>query len=99
MAKLYITEHTGPGTWGGNLFPAAKVPALATQVLNITAGSVQSQPFQQDSYMISVHTDMTCSIEFGYDPAATTNSKRMVANSTEYFQVQPNHKIAVVANS
>ncbi len=99
MAKVYITEHTDPSVYNGNMKPVAYLPPLATQTVAIGAGSLQSNAFSDKTKMIGVHTDAICSIEVGSNPSATANSRRLAANATEYFEVSPGHKIAVITNT
>jgi hypothetical protein len=99
MAKVYVTEHVRPTMYAGNLLPVAAMPPLATQNVAIGAGSVQSSAFNAATKMVAVHADAICSVEFGANPTATANSRRLAANSTEYFEVFPGHKIAVITNT
>lgn len=99
MAKVYITEHHRPGVYSGNLMPVVQMPPIASQTVAIGAASVQSAAFAATTKIIAAHTDAVCSIEIGTDPTATANSRRMAANSTEYFEVFPGHKIAVITNT
>lgn len=99
MAKVYITEHTRPTIYQGGLLPVAYMPPLATQTVAIGGSTTQSSAFNAKTVMIAVHTDAICSIEIGSNPIATANSKRMAANTTEYFEVTPAHKIAVITNT
>lgn len=99
MAKVYVTEHYKPRLYAGNLMPVAKMPPIATQNVNITAGSVQSSAFNTLTEMVGVHTDAICSVEFGTNPTATANSRRLAAGATEYFEVNPGDKIAVITNT
>jgi len=75
------------------------MPTIATQIVAIGAGSVQSSAFNAITKIIGVHTDAICSIEIGADPTATANSRRLAAGSTEYFEIIPGHKIAVITNT
>lgn len=99
MAKVYITEHLYPGVSLGNLLPVVQMPPVASQTVAIGGSSVQSAAFNDSTKMICVHTDAICSVEFGASPTATTNSRRLAANSTEYFQVTYGQKIAVITNT
>lgn len=99
MAKVYITEHTRPTLYAGSLLPVATMPPLATQTVAIGASSAQSSAFNSKTKMVAVHTDAICSIEFGPNPTATANSKRLAANTTEYFEVAPGDKVAVITNT
>lgn len=99
MAKVYITEHTHSRIVQGGLVPVVQMPPLASQVVAIGGASVQSAAFDAKTAIIAVHTDAICSVEFGSNPTATANSRRLAANSTEYFQVDPGAKIAVITNT
>jgi hypothetical protein len=99
MAKVYITEHTAPTLSYGNSLPVAYMPPLATQVVAIGGASVQSAAFNANTRMVAVHTDAICSVEFGSNPTSTANSRRLAANTTEYFEVSPSQKVAVITNT
>lgn len=96
MATLYITEFAS-GAPAGN--PVASRPALASQTVAITAGSVQSNAFSDRTTLIRVHTDAICSVAVGENPSALTTSSRMAGDQTEYWSVTPGHKLAVIANT
>lgn len=99
MAKIYISEHLYPTQFVQASIPVVKMPALASQAVSFSASPSFSAPFSQVTRLVGVHSDTTCSIEFGEDPEVTTSSKRIAANSTEYFEVTPGHKIAVILNT
>jgi len=99
LAKVYVTEHTKPSVFNGNLMPVVRMAPLTTQTVAIGGSSTQSSAFNAKTFMVAVHTDAICSIEFGANPTATANSKRMAANTTEYFEVAPGDKIAVITNT
>lgn len=108
MASLYVTEYAGighvdPGYDGSSfLVPAQapKAPPLAEQKIAITGASGQSASFTSKTRLIRVHTDVVCSIApGGTNPAATTSTGRMAANQTEYYDVTPGDKIAVITNA
>lgn len=99
MAKIYITEHTEPSIFQGNQIPVVRMPPLATQTVAIAATSTLSSAFNTKTRIVSVHTDAVCSIEFDSAPTAAATSKRMAANTTEYFEVTPGHKVAVIVNT
>jgi len=98
MAKAYITEHPRPTMYQGGLLPVAAMPPLTSQTVTFTT-TTQSVAFGSTTKMVCVHTDSICSIEFGSNPTATTSSRRMAANTTEYFEVTPGHKVAFVTNT
>lgn len=100
MAKIYITEYRRLGTdKSGNIIQTGENPPLTTQVVNITAGSLQSAAFNASTSLIRVHTDAICSVEIGANPVATANSSRMAAGTTEYLAVSSALKIAVITNT
>jgi hypothetical protein len=97
MAKLYIAEFERPRNQWVNI---ANAPPLVEQTpVVIGAGSLQSAAFNAKTAMIRVATDAICSIAIGTNPTATTNNMRMAADQVEYFSVQPNQLIAVIANT
>lgn len=100
MAVLFITEYDKLAWDGiGNVVPAGREPALAEQNVAIGAGSVQSAAFSAKTTLIRVHTDAVCSIAIGANPTAVATAKRMAANATEFFGVEPGHRIAVITNT
>ena len=99
MAKVYVSEYAATPAFVGQTVPTGQEPALAEQVVNITAGSVQSAAFNANTKFIRVHTDAICSYEIGASPTATANTPRMAANTTEFFGVVGGHKIAIITNT
>jgi len=95
MAVLYISEYAGTQFQGGNVVSPAQELALADQTVAIGAGSAQSAAFTNKTNVVRLSTDgQSCCIAFGTNPTATATNKRMPANSTEYFGVQPGWKVA-----
>lgn len=104
MAVLFVTEYGVQGRdMGGYRMVVPEEPPLANQTVAITAGSVQSSAFNANTRLIRVHTDAICSIEFGTNPTATTTTRRLAANTTEYFAVPAatagTFKVAVIINT
>lgn len=101
MAFIYITEHYAPSLRSndGQVAPVAKMPPNATQKVANAGASTQSSAFGDHTVMVGIHSDSICSIEFGANPTATTSSRRLAANSTEYFEVTPGHKVAAILNT
>lgn len=103
MAKIYIMEHTQPSAYQGGLLPVVRMPPLATQTVAIGGSTTASAAFNAKTKMVAIHTDAICSIEFSATPgaatAATTSSKRMAANTTEYFEVAPGDKVSCITNT
>ena len=105
MAFIYITEHTHLPINQGNNTPAPEMPPLVTQKVANDGATVQSAVFNAKTRVVGVHSDSICSIEFGTNPTATTSSRRLAANSTEYFSI-PSHptvngamRLAVILNT
>jgi hypothetical protein len=98
MGKLYITEHPYPTGYLGTALPIVTMPPIASQVVDYST-STQSTALNTLTRVVAIHTDEVCSIAFGTNPTATTSSRRMGANSTEYFEVTPGHKIAAINNT
>lgn len=101
MAKVYISEYSKIASDGsGTRLPAGKEPSIVEQTpVAIGAASVQSAAFDEETRFIRIHTDAICSIAFGSNPTATSNSKRLAANQTEFFGVKPGDKVAVITNT
>jgi hypothetical protein len=104
MAKLYITEYFKIGRDGNSLPIQSGLEDGSTTVDQTPISfstSTQSAALNAKTVMVRVHTDSICSIAFGTNPTATTNNKRLAANTTEYFSVDPGKslKIAVITNT
>lgn len=100
MATLFITEYAraASGDFGGGI-QAPLAPPIAHQTVSIGAGSLQSNPFDQETRLLRVHTDTACYVLVGADPTASSTKTRMIADSTEFIGVPPGSslKIAVIA--
>lgn len=97
MATLYIAEF--PGMAHPGRAQVAAGPPIAEQTVAIAGASAQSSAFNDATRVIRIHTDATCSFLIGGNPTATAVKSRLAADQTEYFAVQPGHKIAVISNS
>jgi hypothetical protein len=101
MTTLYVTEFGGAGPQ----VPIVDTPKVAQNNVNITASSLQSNPFNMNTAVIRVETDSICGVEIGgQNPVATispqaTASQRMQAGDVEYFFVKPGDRIAVIATT
>jgi len=94
MAKLYVTEFAESD------INSAKEPPLAEQTLAVTGTSAAcSNAFNGRTRLVRIHTDAIVSIAFGKTPTATTDSRRMAINSTEYFSVESGLKVAAITNT
>lgn len=101
MALVYITEYSIMARdEKGIAVPVPVEPALVDQTpVAISGSSVQSAAFNADTKFVRIHTDAVCSIKFGSNPTASANSQRLGANDTQYYGVQPGHKVAVITNT
>lgn len=102
MAKVYISEYQE----GAKEYPtprpiaAAQEPTVAEQTPITSSGtSAQSAAFNSTTKLVRIHTDGIISVAFGVNPTADVNSKRLAANTTEYFGVRPGDKVAVITNT
>jgi hypothetical protein len=98
MATLYVTEFDNPRAGAPNI-GVVMMPPNNEQVVAITGASVSSAAFSLATKLIRVHADAVCSIVVAVAPTATITKMRMIAGQTEYFEVQPTYKIAVIANT
>ncbi len=101
MAKLYIAEYTDQvRDLNGQIVPVGDEPCMVEQTpVSIVGSAAVSAAFNAKTRFIRLHTDVICSIAFGAAPTATTGNKRMAADQTEYFGVQPGQKVAVTPNT
>lgn len=102
MAVVYITEYARQGRdAAGYQMVVADEPPVANQTVAITVGSVQSSAFNANTKFVRISTDAVCSIEFGTNPTASATTRRMPANTTEYFSVPQgsSYKVAVITNT
>lgn len=99
MAFAYIQEYLRqPRDGVSGIIPAGQEPALRTQKVAITAGSVQSLAFDARTTFVAINVDATCSFAFGLDPTVTTADMRLPQDATQYFGVRPGDKVAFIAN-
>ena len=98
MAKLYVSEYDRLGSVISGPAMIAQEPSLVEQTVTFTT-TTQSSAFNAKTRYIRVHTDSICSISIGANPTATTSTKRMAADATEYFAVGGGQKIAAVTNT
>lgn len=99
MPKLYITEfQTTPADPGNPIqtLNAAKLPFVASQVVDFSGSSTNSAPISSSSKFVRVLADADCCIAAGASPTATASSLRLVAGVAEYFGVNSGDRIAVI---
>lgn len=101
MAFLYIAEFNQITTITnkvGDEAQAALNNLVTEQKLIIGGASIPSAIFQPQTKLVRLHTDVVCSILFGFNPVATIANMRMATNQTEYFGVYPGTQVAVIQN-
>jgi hypothetical protein len=109
MSNLYITEYRGVGTNAsadnGMSVQAAKAPALAEQKVSFTGTPGLSAAFGANTRLVRIHVDGIASIRFSRADAAGAGSnaavtnKRMAADATEYFAVDPGMFVSAITNT
>lgn len=99
MTKAYVTEY-GDAT-GGGAIQVAQGPAIRTQIVDYSAGvAATALPFTENTRIARVHVDSICCVAEGTAPvASTTTSKRMSADSTEYWGVRPGDKLSFITTT
>lgn len=96
MGTLYITEFSQIERVAGKTVQAPTEPPTAEQVVNYSA-STQSAKLNFQTRIVRIHTDSPCHIAVGENPTATTNSRKMIADQTEYFSIPKNTKFKIAA--
>ena len=99
MAFVYISEYADLPVSNGRGLNIAQEPPITEQTVANGGATTQSSAFNGSTHVIRVHTDTVCSISIGANPTATTSTKRLAANQTEYFYVTPGHKLAAILNT
>lgn len=99
MADVFISEFGGSGPLVskkyGNDFPQA--PSLAEQKVTIGATSAASAAFNSGTSLVRVKAMAACHVVVGGSaPVATTNSMPMANGETQFFNVKPGDKVAVI---
>ena len=96
---LHITEYESVGFDIYNRsIPAPLEPPITDQAMSITGSSTQSSTLNTLTRICRLHTTANCYIQVGTNPTASSSTRRMVADSTEYIAIPPNVslKIAVM---
>lgn len=98
-ATLYITEFASPISQSqSSVAQNLGQPAISTQTVSISAGSLQSAAFSANTRGIQAYCDSGCSVVVGPNPIATTANQVLTGQAPQTFTVQPGQKIAVIAN-
>jgi hypothetical protein len=103
MAKLYITEYSDIAQTVRGSAPVGQENSDVVEQTPVTigGGSLSSSAFAATTTYVRIHADAICSIAFGTSPTATANSRRLAADTTEYFGVPKgsSYKVAVITNT
>lgn len=102
MAVLFISEYAEQvRDLRGYLVAAGQEPTLAEQQVAIGGTSAASSALNAKTTFVRIHTDAICHVSFGTAPTAATTTKRLAANSTEFFGVPVGKafKVAVITGS
>ncbi len=92
----YVAEFSIGASAGTQV---AAQPLIAEQTVTIGGSSTQSSAFNGNTRLIRLHCDGIASFKIATNPTATTSTARIAADQTEYFQVNPGDKIAVISNN
>jgi len=96
MANGYITEYPelAQDTLGRDML-VGKGNGINQTPVSFTT-TTQSAAFGADMHIIRLHVDAACHVLFSANPTATTNHAKMVAGQTEFFNITPGEKLALV---
>jgi hypothetical protein len=109
MSNMYVTEYRGVGTNSpvdnGMSVQAAKQPSLGDQKIAFTGTPGISAAFNAQTRLVRIHVDGIASIRFSKPDAAgagtnaAVTNKRMAADTTEYFAVDPGMFVSAITNT
>lgn len=99
MSVLYVSEYAYMPQQQGVLYQIGAEPAIAEQHFTVSGTSAQSAAFNANTRFVRIHTDGIVSLLFGANPTAVTTAKRLAANQTEFFGVNPGDKVAAITNT
>lgn len=100
MATFYISEFaTCAIDARGQPIAAPEYPTtVPDHIVDITVGSLQSQPFSGNTRFIQFTTDARCSIVITENPVATMINGPVNVGDKQFVGVQPGHRVAVISN-
>jgi hypothetical protein len=94
--RVWITEFSSLAFAAGGGMQAARLPAVARQLVDVTGGVQTSAAFNQSTNFIRVICEVQCAVR-GDGVAATSNDLLMAPFGAEYFGVTPGGVISVIA--
>jgi len=84
MALLTITEFVRQASDPmGGVFPAGEEPAIATQVVDFTAGEVKSATFNAKTSFIAIVADTAGNFLIGASPTAVADTSPIIPANVE----------------
>lgn len=101
MSSLTVSEFVGlGGDSHGGAAPAVKLPPLAQQALSIGSTiSGASQAFGAPTRFVRFFAEVACRVAVGPAPDATSILMPLAVGGSEYFEVAPGDKFAVIGGS
>jgi len=88
MATLYVTEYARlADDEPGRTIQAGQEPPIAEHTVSIGSGSDQTPVFNQSTRIVMVHTDSICHVAIGESPTASTEKRRLPADSTVFYGI------------
>jgi hypothetical protein len=100
MAVVDINEYDSLARDArGDVIQTGKEPAKAFQQVAIGGASAQSNPFSDATRFVRVHVDAPCRLQFGSNPVAAATTMRMAGGATEFFEVTPGQRVAVITST
>lgn len=94
---LYLTEYRKVASGDhGHAIQAGEEPPLAEDKLDIGPTSVKSNQFHKETRLIMVHTDSICHVAIGQEPTASTENRRLPADTTIFYGLKELSKLAVI---
>lgn len=96
---LYIAEYSDVGSTQRGALAIPLEPALGTQTVEVTAGSVQSAAFEPLTCILTLLSDEDCMYAVGKDPNALDGGSKLIAKREKVITIPAGQglKIAVTA--
>ena len=97
MSKLYIAEFSSvPRAAQNERIHVPRMPPIAQQVVDFTAGATASAAFSQETRFVRLITDDAANVAFGAAPTAAGTDMYLAPGVAEYFAVEPGHKVSAL---
>jgi hypothetical protein len=97
MANTVNVAQFG-GLQGGHAgdMQVANTNFVSSENVTSAATSAQSAKMSASTRVVRIATDTTVRVAFGTNPTATSTDVRLLADTVEYFGVNPGDKVAVI---